>query len=103
MCIGIPMEIIEQREFSALCRGRNGEKVIETLFVGQQPAGTWVLCHLGSAREVISAEEARKLDDALDAVDLLARGEQDIDFDAHFSDLVDPQRKPGGLPLKKPE
>ena len=101
MCIGIPMEVIEQREFSALCRGRNGEKVIETLFVGQQPVGTWLLCHLGAAREVISAEDARKLNDALDAVDSLARGEQNIDIDAHFSDLVDPQRLPGGLAQKK--
>lgn len=101
MCIGIPMEIIEQREFSALCRGRNGEKVIETLFIGQQPAGTWVLSHLGAAREVISAETANKLNDALDAVDALARGDRDIDIDAHFSDLVDPQREPGRLRAKK--
>ena len=101
MCIGIPMEILEQREFSALCRGRSGEKVVETLFIGRQPVGTWVLSHLGAAREVITAEEAAKLNDALDAVDALARGEQNIDLDAHFSDLVDPQRQPGGLPGNK--
>ena len=103
MCIGIPMEILEQREYNALCRGRDGEKVIATLMIGPQPVGTWILSHLGTAREVLSAEDARKLNHALDAVEALARGEQDIDFDAHFSDLVDPQRKPGGLSVKKSE
>ena len=96
MCIGIPMQIVEQREYSALCRGRNGEEMIETLMIGPQPVGTWVLKHLGMARSVISEEEARCIDDALDAVEALARGDSDVVFDGLFSDLTHPERRPGG-------
>jgi hydrogenase expression/formation protein HypC len=95
------MMIIEQREFSALCRGRNGEKVIETMLIGPQPQGTWILKHMGSAREVISAEEAGKIEAALEAVDNLARGEADVDIDSYFADLADPGRIPGGFDPKK--
>jgi len=101
MCIGIPMMIIEQREFSALCRGRSGEKLIETMLIGPQPEGTWILNHLGSAREVISAEEAKKIEAALEAVDALARGEVGFDLDSYFADLADPERPPGGFDAKE--
>ena len=96
MCIGIPMQIVEQREYSALCRGRNGEEMIETLMIGPQPVGTWVLKHLGMARSVISEQEARRIDNALDAVEALARGDADVDIDGLFADLTDPNRRPGG-------
>ncbi len=96
MCIGIPMQIVEQREYSALCRGRNGEEMIETLMIGPQPVGTWVLKHLGMARSVISEQEARRIDNALDAVEALARGDADVDIDSLFPDLTDPDRRPGG-------
>ena len=95
------MMIIEQREFSALCRGRNGEKVIETMLIGPQPEGTWILNHLGSAREVVSADEARKIEAALDAVDALMQGGASLDLDQYFADLTDPARPPGGFELKK--
>jgi hydrogenase expression/formation protein HypC len=88
MCIGIPMQIIEQREFSALCRGRTGVQEINTLMTGPQPEGTWVLNFLGSARDVISAEDARRINDALDAMEALMRGEKAIDVDRYFPDLA---------------
>ena len=91
------MRIIEQREFSALCRGRSGDAVVETLLIGPQPEGTWILNFLGSAREVLSEAEARQISDALDAVDALMRGDTSLDIDAQFSDLTDPARQPGGL------
>ena len=97
MCIGIPMQIIEQREFSALCRGRNGEKVIDTLLVGNQPEGSWILEFHGSARQVISAQEAKQIGDALELVDALQRGESSLDVDAFFPDLANPARRPGRL------
>jgi hydrogenase expression/formation protein HypC len=94
MCIGIPMQIIEQREYTALCRGRSGEQEINTIITGPQPEGAWILSFLGSAREVITAEDARRIQDAMDAVDAVMRGE-DIDIDAYFPDLARPGRKPG--------
>ena len=100
MCIGIQMEIIVQREFTALCRGRDGEKVVETLLIGPQPAGTWILNFLGSAREVLTPEEANRIADALDLVDALMKGKDDVDIDAPFADLLDPARPPGGFYMK---
>lgn len=100
MCIAIPMMIIEQREFTALCRGRNGEAVVETLLIGAQPQGTWILNFLGSAREVISAEEARRIDDALELMRTLMLGQSAVDVDTAFADLLDPKRPPGGFHVK---
>ena len=96
VCIGIPMQIIEQREYTALCRGRSGEQEVNTLMIGPQTSGTWVLNFLGTARDVISAEDAKRIQDALAAVEAIARGEE-IDVDAHFPDLADPSRLPGRL------
>lgn len=101
MCIGIPMEIIEQREFTALCRGRDGEKVVETLLIGAQPEGTWILNFLGSAREVLTPEQAHSITNALELVEALARGRAGVDLDAPFADLLDPSRPPGGLPPQR--
>jgi len=100
VCIGIPMEIIEQREYTALCRGRDGERVVETLLLGPQPEGTWILNFLGSAREVLTPGEAKKIADALDLVDALMKGRDDVDIDSPFADLLDPARPPGGFHIK---
>ncbi|MEW7977640.1 MAG: HypC/HybG/HupF family hydrogenase formation chaperone [Candidatus Sedimenticola endophacoides] len=96
MCIGIPLQIVEQREFSALCRGRGSGPVqeVNTLLIGPQPVGTWVLNFLGSAREVLSEIDARRIDDGLRALEAVMRGES-IDVDEYFSDLADPDRPPG--------
>lgn len=101
MCIGIPMKIIEQREFTALCRGRNGQRVVETLLIGPQPEGTWILSFMGTAREVLTADEADRIADALALMDALAQGRSDVDIDAPFADLLDPGRPPGGFHLKR--
>ena len=62
MCIGVPVQVMEPGEWMALCRGRNGDEQVNMMLIGPQPAGTWVLNFLGSAREVISAEDARNID-----------------------------------------
>ena len=66
MCIGIPVQIIESREFTALCRGRNGEEEINMMLIGPQPVGTWIVNFLGSARDVLTEEEARSINAAMD-------------------------------------
>ena len=101
MCIGIPLQIIEQREFTARCVGSNGEKVIETLLIGPQPVGTWVLDFMGTAREVLTEEQARQIAAALAMVDELMQGKEGVDIDAPFADLLDPSRPPGGFDIKK--
>ena len=94
--MGIPMQVIAQREFSALCRGRNGEKAVETLLIGPQAEGTWVLEFLGVAREVLSAEDAERLNNALDALETLMAGAGPTNLEDFFSDLSAPDRPPGG-------
>ena len=94
MCVGIPAQVIEAGEFSALCRTRNGEEQINTLLIGPQPPGTWLLSFLGSAREVISEADARNIDMALDGLSAIMAGAEDIDLDTYFPGLAngDPPR-----------
>ncbi|WP_172838844.1 HypC/HybG/HupF family hydrogenase formation chaperone [Solemya velesiana gill symbiont] len=60
---------------------------VDTLLVGDQPKGTWLLIFLNSAREVLSEEDAGKIQSALQALNLTLQGESDI---GHlFADLVE--------------
>ncbi|MCP4996243.1 MAG: HypC/HybG/HupF family hydrogenase formation chaperone [Gammaproteobacteria bacterium] len=86
MCIGIPMQVVEQYEFSARCRSRNGEEEVSTLLTGPQKPGAWILVAVGTAREMITAEDAGKIDRALDALEAIARGDE-IEVDDYFPDL----------------
>ncbi|MDE3010066.1 MAG: HypC/HybG/HupF family hydrogenase formation chaperone [Pseudomonadota bacterium] len=86
MCIGIPMQVIGIEGSFAWCAGRNGAQRIGTLLVGEVAAGQWLLVFLGMAREIIDAERAARVDAALDALQLIAQGDQDIDH--CFADLL---------------
>lgn len=87
MCIALPMQVVRAGELTALCRGRNGEEEVQMLMVGMQPEGTWILNFLGWAREVISAEQAREIDLALDGLQAIMDGAESIDVDQHFPGL----------------
>ncbi len=87
MCIGIPMQIIEPRGESAVCIYLGQTTLVDMMLVGEQAAGTWLLVFLDTAREVISADKARQIADALEAMRLAMQGQ--TDFDHLFADLVD--------------
>jgi hydrogenase expression/formation protein HypC len=87
MCIGLPMQVVEQRGESALCLYRGEETVVDMMLVGEQPVGTWLLVFLYAAREVISEQKARQIADALEAMRLAMQGE--TQFDHLFADLID--------------
>ena len=98
MCIGIPMQVIEPGEGSALCEGMGERKRISTLLVGDQPEGTWLLTFLDAAREVLDPADAARITDAVTAVNLVMQGSTDIDH--LFADLIDrepprPESAPG--------
>jgi hydrogenase expression/formation protein HypC len=78
------MQVVEARGFHALCRGRGGEELVNMMLVGPQPAGSWILNFLGSAREVLSEEDARNADRALDALAAVMAGAETIDYDHYF-------------------
>jgi hydrogenase expression/formation protein HypC len=84
MCIGVPVQVIEAGEFMALCRGLNGDEQVNMMLIGAQPEGTWVLNHLGSAREVLSEEDAMSLNRALEGLSAIMNGEQNVDIEHYF-------------------
>jgi hydrogenase expression/formation protein HypC len=87
MCIGIPAQVIEAGDFVARCRTRNGEEQINMMLTGSQPVGTWLLTFLGSAREVITEQDARQINQALDGLSAIMSGEEEIDVDHYFPDM----------------
>ena len=87
MCIGVPMRVVESMPGRALCEGMGERCWIDTLLVGDQPEGTWLLTFLNSAREVLNEDDAKKIQQALLALDRVREGETDV---GHlFADLVD--------------
>ena len=88
MCIGVPVKVIEDRDFVALCEGRNGQEEVNMMLTGPQPPGTWVLNFLGSAREVLTEEDAEKINSALDALAAVMNSDGDVNVDAYFPDLT---------------
>lgn len=87
MCIGVPVQVIRAGDFMSLCRGRNGEEQVNMMLIGSQPEGTWVLNFLGSAREVLSAQDASNINQALDGLSAIMAGKQNVDIDHYFPDL----------------
>ncbi|KAB1083008.1 HypC/HybG/HupF family hydrogenase formation chaperone [Neorhizobium galegae] len=86
MCIGVPHIIIETGQLQARARSRNGEAIVDMALVGDQPVGTHVLVFLGAAREVLDAQLAGQIADALEAMDRIMAGDSDIDH--LFADLI---------------
>ena len=88
MCVGIPVKVVKAGEFMALCEGRNGREEINMMLIGPQPEGTWVLSHLGFARETMTEDEAQKVNQALDGLSRIMAGEEEIDVDHYFPDII---------------
>jgi hydrogenase expression/formation protein HypC len=86
MCIGIPMRVMQTGEGYAWCEGRGERQRLDTLLVGPQPQGAWVLAFQGSALRIMSAEDAAQTNAALDALEAALLGEQE--FGGFFADLV---------------
>lgn len=87
MCLGIPMQVIEVRENTALCEGRNGTQVINTMLLGQVEEGQWLMTFLDFGREVIDAGRAALVNAALDGLQAMSEGGE-VNLDVYFADLV---------------
>ncbi len=92
MCLGIPMQVVSCQGSTALCEIQGVQHQIDLSLVGGQPVGQWVLVFLGAAREVISSERAKQVQQALLAVESVMRGES-TDLDLLFADLVNREPK----------
>ncbi|MCP3666721.1 MAG: HypC/HybG/HupF family hydrogenase formation chaperone [Gammaproteobacteria bacterium] len=79
MCIGAPVQVVECRDFMALCRDRHGEETeVNMMLIGPQEAGTWIVNYLGSAREVLSEEDAKHVIASMDELEAMMREEQTL-------------------------
>lgn len=76
MCLGIPLRIISCDGVAAVASDGARTETLDLSLIGAQPEGTWVLSFLGAAREVISAEDARLIGDALAGLERLMAGEE---------------------------
>lgn len=81
------MQVLEVSENTALCEGRNGRQVINTMLLGQVEVGQWLMTFLDAGREVIDAERAALVNAALDGLQAIADGGE-INMDVYFADLV---------------
>lgn len=89
MCLGIPMQVLDFNGDYAVCE-RDGEQfLIDTQLVGKPQIGNWLLTFLNTAREIINAEQALLINNALQALNLTLQGETDIDY--LFADLINRQ------------
>ena len=86
MCIGIPMRVLETDGITALCEGRGERHRLNMLMVDNCPPGSWVLSSLGSAREILTEEDAARTNRALDGLEAALRG--DFDSGNYFPDLA---------------
>ena len=90
------MQVIEMTSVhTAYCEGMGELKSIDMSLVGEQPVGTWLITFLGAAREVIGAQEALQVTDALQAIDQVMQGDGS-GVDSLFADIIDrgPQLPP---------
>ena len=81
------MRVVEAHENSAICDGRNGRQVINTMLLGPVEVGQWLMTFLNSGREVIDEERAALVNAALDGLQALSEGGE-VNLDMYFADLV---------------
>jgi hydrogenase expression/formation protein HypC len=67
MCIGIPMQVLDDNDYQAWCQGPEGPVLIDLALVGRQERGAWLLTFMGAAREVLDPDVAARITAALDA------------------------------------
>lgn len=84
MCLGIPMRILSVDGIAATATDGREIAQIDLSLLGDVLPGSWVLTFLGTAREVIGAEQATKIGAALDGLRALMAGG---DLGDAFADL----------------
>lgn len=87
MCVGMPMQVVDAAGSFAWCEGRGERRRVDLTLTGPQPAGTWVLSFLDVAREVLTPDRAQRIDQALDALQAVLRGEP-APIETLFADLI---------------
>jgi hydrogenase expression/formation protein HypC len=87
MCIGMPMRVVITEERFAWCEAEGQRERLDMALVGPQAAGTWVLAFHGTARQVLSGEEAAQARSGRQALAAVLAGDGAVD--RFFADLVE--------------
>ncbi|UAB77849.1 HypC/HybG/HupF family hydrogenase formation chaperone [Erythrobacter sp. SCSIO 43205] len=89
MCVGQPMQVIDQiDEARARCDYRGEQHEIDIRLIGDVEPGEWLMTFLGAARERMDEGSARRALSAISAVEAIMSGGE-VDIAAAFPDLVD--------------
>ncbi|MDJ0630451.1 MAG: HypC/HybG/HupF family hydrogenase formation chaperone [Rhodobacter sp.] len=75
MCVGIPLCIVSADGTNAVAQNGPRTETLDLSLTGPLQPGTWVLSFLGAAREVITADEAKRITDALAGLERVMAGE----------------------------
>jgi len=75
MCIGLPMRVLSCANGKAEVLREGEQRRVRTALVGDLQPGDWVLVHLDSAVEKLSAERAAEVDAALAMVSGVLAGQ----------------------------
>jgi hydrogenase expression/formation protein HypC len=89
------MQVVIPEGWTALCEGRGERRRVNMMWVGEQPAGAWVLVHLDTAREVLDETYAAHINEALDALAAAMCGES---IEGMFTDLAGREPELPGSP-----
>lgn len=74
MCVGVPMKILSINGIAARATDGREEQLVDLSLVEGARTGDWILTFLGSARDIIPEDEARKIAAALDGLRALMAG-----------------------------
>ncbi len=86
MCIGLPMQLTEVADGMACAERRGVRQRLDVMLLPDARPGMWVLAFQGSAVKVLSEQEARDTEAALQALEAAMAG--DADIDRWFPDLA---------------
>lgn len=70
----------------AECEGRGERRRVNTALLDGVAAGQWLLVHVNTAREIVDAQRAALVNDALDALELAMMGGS---VEGLFADLTE--------------
>jgi hydrogenase expression/formation protein HypC len=86
MCIGMPLQVTRMDGHHAWCEADGQRERLDMALVGPQPPGTWVLAFHGTARHVLTPQDAAHARAGRQALAAVMRGHGEVD--AFFADLV---------------
>ena len=70
MCLAIPMQLVERREFDGVADLNGVQRNVALMLTPDAVQGDWVLVHAGYAITVVDEQEAARTLSMLEAIDV---------------------------------